>query len=201
MTQQQTSAMNRSWLVQRLTRPREVPGLLGPDSPFSFGGGLRNGGLPAEAMNILRPIFGFDYMGAAEFEFGAVPKALSELASSAHEEPRKSKLTAFSFDITLADVPASWRAPKDAPAPDGDVAIFVLCQRDHAEEVRRRVTAWATGDERLKEMTRLPSALRPEDDWDSDVAGWLELDNGFMFFTDRSMWAATCAVFAVEVAA
>ena len=30
-----------------------------------------------------------------------------------------------------------------------------------------------------------------------DVVGWLELDNGFMFFTDEKMWRGSCKWFEV----
>lgn len=57
--------LKQTYLVQRLNRPTN-----GYDNPFSFGGGLKNGGLSEDAMKLLRPIFSFDYMGSAEFEFG-----------------------------------------------------------------------------------------------------------------------------------
>jgi len=31
-----------------------------------------------------------------------------------------------------------------------------------------------------------------------DVVGWLELDNGFMFFSDQKMWRASCDWFGVK---
>lgn len=73
--------MKRTWLVQRLRKPYNHPAF-GADNPFSFGGGLRNGGLNDEAMGLLRGIFSFDYMGAAEFEFGAIPQAFDRLRES-----------------------------------------------------------------------------------------------------------------------
>jgi len=63
-------------LIQRLCAPKNF------DNPFSFGGGYVNGGLSEEAMNLLRPIFSFDYMGSAEFEWGALPKAFEKIANS-----------------------------------------------------------------------------------------------------------------------
>lgn len=66
--------MNRIWLIQRLQAPKEQ------FKTFSFGGGLINGGLGEDAMKALGSIFSFDYMGAAEFEWGAVPMALQSLA-------------------------------------------------------------------------------------------------------------------------
>ena len=41
---------------------------------------MRNGGLSNEAMDLIRGIWSFDYMGASEFEWGAIPKALGEIA-------------------------------------------------------------------------------------------------------------------------
>jgi hypothetical protein len=177
--------MERSWLVQRLRRP--WPGER--DNPFSFGGGLKNGGLSDEAMGLLRGIFSFDYMGAAEFEFGAVPEALQRIA--------RADLAVFSFAVPLADVPAHWR-DKSSEKPAGEATVYVLCPADNSDEVRERIEGWArTHLADLKEQTRFASALRPFNEWDSEVCGWLELDNGFMFFTDRDMWQQTCELFGV----
>lgn len=190
MSETSADTMERSWLVQRLKRPR-TGGLLGGDNPFAFGGGLRNGGLSDEAMGLLRGIFGFDYMGAAEFEFGAVPEALSRLAKNAD------RLTAFSFTFPLAKVARDFR--DKGPDPKGDATVYVLCDADMAAEVKKRVKGWAAkpyGE--LKEPTHLSSTLRPATEWDGEVVGWLELDNGFFFFTDEAMWKATADLFGVE---
>lgn len=180
--------LERSWLVQRLEKPRG-----GPPNPFSFGGGLRNGGLSDEAMGLLRGVFSFDYMGAAEFEFGAVPEALQRIASSADS------LTAFSISIPLSEVAPDWR--DDRPAPDGDGTVYVLCPAEWATDVEARIREWAGEDfnRNLKESTRLRCALRPHSEWDGDVCGWLELNNGFLFFTDREMWEATAGLFGTSV--
>ena len=180
------SELRRSWLVQRLTQPRNV-GIPG-DNPFSFGGGLRNGGLSDEAMGLLRDVFSFDYMGAAEFEFGAVPEALSAIA--------KASLVAFSFTVPLAEVPASWR-DKSGTKPDGEGTIYVLCPVGWEAECEARIGEWARGTEDLKEGTRLTGTLRPYEDWDAKTCGWLEISNGFMFFTDAVMWEKSCALFGV----
>ena len=78
--------MKRSYLIQRLNKPIKIEGngLLATlqKNPISFGGGLRNGGFPQKAMDILRKVFEFDYMGSAEFEYGAVPEALAAIQDS-----------------------------------------------------------------------------------------------------------------------
>lgn len=164
----QTNELRESWLIQRLSQPRGG-GLVGElAESLSFGGGLRNGGLSAEAMAVLRQLFSFDYMGAAEFEFGALAEAFGRMA--------KADLGAY---IVNAGTP-----------------VYVLCARAQAEAVVERLTDWLTGTRpRLKESTYLEAAVAGED-WCSTV-GWFELDNGFMFFTDHAMWERTCEAFGV----
>lgn len=182
----------QSWLVQRLKRPYPQNSILGHDNPFAFGGGKRNGGLSDDAMGLIRGIFSFDYMGAAEFEWGAVPEAMQSIAKNAK------RLAAFSFDIPLAQVAPDFRA-KDT-APEGSATVYVLCHAQFDLEAQERIREWAgqSYNPDLKESTRLSSALRPHNEWDGDVCGWLELDNGFFFFTDEVMWRATCRLFGVR---
>ncbi len=186
--------MRDSWLIQRLNPAHSGFGQLGPDNPFAFGGGLRNGGLSPVAMGYLRSTFSFDYMGAAEFEFGAVPKALQGLAADAGQ------LVASVMPVDLVDVPRHWR-DKTEGEPSGRATIYLLCRRDHLDEVTGRVQEWATGrGSRLKESTNLTSVLRPDPSggYVPETCGWLELDNGFFFFTEIEMWRRTCELFGVQ---
>lgn len=191
-----TTTLRRSWLVQRLEKPRSG-GIFGKDNPFAFGGGLRNGGLSDEAMDVLRDVFSFDYMGAAEFEFGAVPKALQRIAQNA------SSLAAASFEVPLSQVAKGWSRKAEKAAPTGQATVYILAPADEVDEVERRVRQWAAEGYRaeLKESTRIDETLRPTEEWHGDKVGWLELDNGFFFFTDREMWQRTAAIFGVEVSA
>lgn len=188
--------MKRSWLVQRLNKPHRM-GMF-KDNPFAFGGGMKNGGLSDEAMGLIRGIFSFDYMGAAEFEFGAVPEALNRLAKASDRDD----LVAFEFTIPLSKVEPDWRDRK-AKAPAGEATVYVLCPSEQSDEVTTRIRGWAKEDHvNLKESTLLPRVLWPASDgWTPDTRGWLELSNGFFFFADRAMWAETCALFGVDTPA
>jgi hypothetical protein len=190
-----TNELRRSWLVQRLNTPHTGVWGKDKDNPFAFGGGLRNGGLSDTAMDLIRGIFSFDYMGAAEFEFGAVPTALDGLAK-AHKQ-----LVADTLTIPLADVARTWH-DKSTGDPDGDALVYVLARAEHLDDVKQRITDIAAGNYQLKESTHLNAVLRPHADpdrWQPETAGWLELDNGFAFFTDRQMWQSTCELFGVAV--
>lgn len=195
------SELHQSWLVQRLEKPRKMPERwgLGPDNPFSFGGGLKNGGLSDDAMSLLREVFAFDYMGAAEFEFGAVPKTLQKIAEFADN----GNLEAWAFSLALSSIPKGWKDPGEQKI-SGMVNVYVLAPTAWKDEVVKRITAWAQKKQGrefyTKEGVHLDLALRPwaDDPYPTRVAGWLELDNGFMFFSDREMWEKTCELFGVK---
>lgn len=166
--------MQRSYLVQRLLAPQE--GVLGGrDNPFSFGGGLKNGGLSDEAMDLVRSIWSFDYMGSAEFEFGAVPEALNTIAQN-----QKHYIGDDTFQI-------------------GDRTVYMIIRPEWREEVIEYITSWSKGEGRLKEPTRLDLALNPPDWYTTKAGGWLELDNGYFFFVDSLMFQATCDLFEISV--
>lgn len=190
--------MESSWLVQRLEKPRSfsIAGVE-VDNPFSFGGGLRNGSLSPEAMGLLRDVFSFDYMGAAEFEFGAVPKALKAIAKNVED------YHAFEVSWPLAEVAKHWK-DESRKDPIGEATVYVICHKAWDDEATARIRGWAAPYDRafdLKEPTMISGSLRPHDEWDSDRCGWLELNNGFFFFTDREMWESTARLFGVEVPA
>ena len=179
-----------TFLVQRLQKPLTLNHpILGKDNPFAFGGGLHNGGLSDEAMDILRDVWQFDYMGSSEFEWGVVPEALSKIA--------RAPLAAFSISIPLLLVEKNWRDKSDE-TPKGDATIYVVSPAQEKDNVQERIRELARGEIRLKEHSRFPNALRPVTEYDSEVCGWLELDNGFLFFTDEEMWQKTCHIFGVE---
>jgi hypothetical protein len=163
--------MKRPYLVQRLTTPHG-------STPFDFGGGLVNGGLSDEAMKMLNTIFSFDYMGSAEFEWGAVPTALQSLADLSS----KDKLTKTVIDDK----------------------IYVICPTN----IKDDVVAWinlAKKDKHdiTKEYVGLKNMLKDDDNkkW---YKGWLKIERDksceepFMFFVDKEMFENTCTLFQIK---
>ena len=206
--------MKKTWLVQRLTKPFPTPrgekslhALLG-ENPFSFGGGYKNGGLSKEAMALIRPCFGFDYMGSAEYEFGAVPEALGAMASQAEA----GTLDCWIIQVDRSTVHPGWGGAKKT-ALEGLVSVYVLGDRTLKDEISDRIKWIATEHHKettefgynrkgtyvgFKETAGFGARLRDNDDlWDR-VIGWLELNNGFCFFIDEQQWALTCSIYGVD---
>lgn len=174
-----------SYLIQRLKKPWGDPGV------FTFGGGYRYGGLTEDAFKLLNKIFSFDYMGAAEFEFGAVQKSLKCIT-----------------DYMIADKAAigTFKINK--------VPVYYICHSLEESEVKTRIKDLATGKyfkdgNRTKEAVFLNDAIEardpevfikkhpingftyktPEDvekqrNFYLNYIGWIDLDNDFMFFVD-----------------
>lgn len=171
--------MKPSYLIQRLNKP-STGGPLGPDNPFSFGGGLKNGGMSDEAMQYLRNIFSFDYMGATEFEWGVVPDAFQQIAKN------------LDLYVTV-EIEASSKSGNSK-------AVYIICPKTDIDEVVSRIKAFAYEEygkstPHTKEMVGLQGAI---DQKKYSVAlGWLELDNGFMFFIEKEMFSKTAELFGI----
>jgi len=167
--------MIKPWLVQRLQRPHKDPAFI---NPFNFGGGMVNGGFSKEGLLALQQLFTFDYMGAAEFEFGDVPKAFATL--------QKEVKTFKRFQIQF-----------------NKVSVFVICRIVDETEVVKWLRKHAEGsrDTRLKCYSSFPEAvgLDPYDKQDEYTPiGWVELKNPFFFFVDKKTFTEFADGFGVK---
>jgi len=167
--------MQKPFLIQRLQKPYKTESsIFKDDNAFSFGCGYKNGGLNPEVMKMLKPIFRFDYMGSAEFEFGALPKAFQKLLLH--------RVNNISSEITCT-------------TQKGNTAqVYIICKKDDLAEIQSYLQAKAN-DEYMKNLhTKEHVGLQDVIDDSSrhrDVCGWIELDTCFMFFTDKDMFEKT----------
>lgn len=205
--------MRDPYLIQSLEAPAKSD--WHHKAAMAFGGGMLQIG--DEAWKLLRHLCSFHYMGAAEFEFGAIPRCLSEVARDAD------KLVSFSFVIKSKDVPPNYnrghkiemmrrahnkknkllkekgekvkrfKAPVDDSIPDR--TVYVLCRKEEESEAERIVRGVSKNQYQLKRGTGFREALDPVSEWDGDKLGWLNLDNGFFFFTDEKMWLGFTELF------
>jgi hypothetical protein len=161
------SELKRTYLVQRLKKPYKG----NADNPFNFGGGLLRGGMNEEGYRMLNQIFTFDYMGASEFEHGAVPKALDAIAQAFE------KGDGATGEIEIDCVP-----------------VYYLTHKNVEKETVARIKDLAKDPfvtkMRLKEWTRFGDVISArngtkKDDYAMKYIGWIELDNCFMFFVDK----------------
>ncbi len=116
--------MEQSYLIQRLLAPVDYTSL-------SFGGGLRNGGLSDKAMELLRGIWSFDYMGSAEFEYGAVQEALEKLVA----EQLDLVCDCFSVFYRYCD---HYHDSKPDVNYEGFNKVFYLCRKEQEKEVSKK---------------------------------------------------------------
>ena len=177
----------RSRLVQRLQPPSKAPegsALSKLDNVFSFGGGYVNGGLSKGAMDAIRSIFRFDYMGAAEYEFGAVPEAMKKLIEARQQDT----LGAFMLEVegsrakdahtVIPHKRMIWFFCDKAPEMVAHVQQFL---KVHAAEAYPR-REWATRDStNIHREMHTTWRDQQEPRW-SETSGGLELDNGFIYF-------------------
>lgn len=188
--------MKNTYLTQRLRHPRPR-GL--HKAHRVFGGGLL--GLTEKAWDVLDEVCTLDYMGAAEYEFGTLPKMLSAIL----EEGHKGNLATFSFVLDPHERKLSWerqyksRDGKPYP-PAAPVRLYGIAHKSVLDIVEERVRMLAKDDPSIKQGSQLTNSLDPISRFvrEDPVVGWIELDNGFMFFCDEVMWRSFCKVFGAE---
>lgn len=166
--------LKNSYLIQRLLKPRNSSFIA---NIFSFGGGLKNGGLSDDAMSMLNPIFSFDYMGSSEFEFGVIPECFQEIAKN-HKNYVSSKININNTDV------------------------FIICDNNFISEIKERIILLSKNEISLKEYSGFKSAVGLNGDThkqDCRQIGWLELNNNFMFFTDKQAFLKTATLFGITV--
>lgn len=189
--------MRITFLIQRLKRPRHATGPLAKAHRV-FGGGMM--ALSEQQWDFVDQAFEIDYMGAAEYEFGSFGKAMQMLMEA-------NERVAFGIVIDRKDVALNGsrsfnKKLKKADAPSEPAVVYVLCQTGLRDEIEKRIRQLANdGIESLRwvrDDTFMHRTLDPLNEWDEKTVGWLEIDNGFFFFTDKEMWRAVCAWFDLE---
>jgi len=171
--------MKKTYLIQRLTKPvadRRV-------NPFVFGGWIKNGGLSDEAMDLISSIFSFDYMGAAEYEFGAVPEAFQKIGKNLKH-------------MTTATTTVKGK--------NGDVPVYIIAHEEWMSDIKVMINLFATNPygkqtPHIKRGVRLEQQINDPSEYTKDQVGWFELDNGFFFFIDEKMFQDTARLLGVKI--
>lgn len=167
------------YLIQRLQKPYKTENPIFKDNPFSFGGGLVNGGLSKEAMNILREIWNYDYMGSSEFEWGAVPKSLQEIV--------KNISNYITGEVEVIGKYHDYRNNKEL---EKKAKVFYVCKKEDEKEVCQWIAKFANDkkrDYRTKESVNLAGTIC-EQEYYKNNGGWHDIDNHYLFFTDKTMF-------------
>ena len=167
-----------SYLIQRLKKPYtgEVKTPLQALCKF----GLAATGITKELSEALSSICIWDYMGSAEYEFGAIPKALRAMATL--------KLT-----TTVESINYKYRDYRNSKDITGILPIYIIALKEDLQEVTNRIKTLAIGGLRCKEHPNFAESLANHE-YSKDIYGWLELDNGYMFFKDETMYVHFCAL-------
>jgi hypothetical protein len=136
--------------------------------------GLAVTGLSKKAKEALGEVCVWDYMGSAEYEWGAIPKALIEM----------SKLDLVAFWPTIEFAFHDFWDKKDV---DGKRTIYIIAPKSDADEAEKYIRELARGTEDCKERTEFAASLA-EHKYGKDTMGWFDLVNHYMFFKDVQMF-------------
>lgn len=179
------------FLLQRMLKPFPKTGneleekIKKTSNIFSFGGGYKNGGLSDEAWNLISEIWRYDYMGAAEFEFGALPESFQYVL--------KNKNNYIFGEVEVEALREKWDTPeKKEILKKGTVYYFV--EKEKEKELVKYIKHFANSKKKAPEKYYskcfhfLERALNPINKFDFEYGGWHCLKNNFFMFIDKEMF-------------
>lgn len=171
-------------------------------------------GMPVQARRAFSALSTLEYMGSAEFEFGAIPQTLEYIV----EQMQKGELIAYEhvcsgsierhYSVELSEIPWIKDLPEvkrnailDAFSYDNkdvvspiliEVSVYAISPRHFRPHVDAIIDALAAQENvRLKEPAHFREVLFSPPEFQRHVpttVGWMEIDNGFLFFADKSIW-------------
>jgi len=158
----QNLSTNKEWTTPRLVARLEeaTPGLGAAFNPAVAS--------RSPAIDRLRGVVEFSYMGNAEFEFGTTRDAVDHFAAYV----RKNKIIPLVVPVNLGK--------------DKSVDIFVLCPRKFQKIVPRFLSQLASGELRTAEPTYFGETLAGQLEWPRPK-GWFDLENQVLFSAERDI--------------
>lgn len=181
----------RPYLIQRMQKPFTTGNHL-LASAFTFGCGFKNGGLSDDAFKLLSSIWRYDYMGSAEFEFGALPKSFQYIVANIKTYTTGKVDVVGMYDDWNAKDKKDRKISKEAP-------VYYVCQSQDEQEVRSWIEKMAKKDFlkkedqfHTKEYIGLDKTITKQD---TDFIGWHDIDNHYLFFTSEEAFLSFSQLF------
>lgn len=155
-------------------------------------------GIGLMCRELIKNMFSFHMMGFAEFECGAVEKALTVITVNSQAYT----VCSLKLDLKKDFVPNRARTErylfygkqrknkKFSKQAKGSCPIYVLCPRERRAWVKREIKHCAKGAY-SKAYSYFPEAVDPLSNIDKQMKGWLEIYYKVMFFIDRKMFLKT----------
>jgi len=159
--------------------------------------------------SLLKPLFQFDYMGSAEFEFGALPNFFKNLHVDASKFALYEKEVEFSYrefsslfpGVVYTGKKIVYAITRPEWQQETYRRISIFANDQHPERIRTKECVWLadamSSDKVLEAHAKLKTKSRPLCVHDKYI-GWIELDNGFMFFLDKDVAVKFSAIFGIK---
>jgi hypothetical protein len=195
----------RGWLLQVLQRRPKTEYDKRVDQVYSFGGG--GSGFSKEAWEIIHGLFSFEYMGSAEYEFGAPAKAFQEIVKLAGikklvrgqmvVKAKDIKMDKFSRGNSNYDPTVKKRGQPSKLPPPKDVSVYFICEEGREADVQRIIKAVAKDTQRCKDSPRGSAIFDPVSEHDKNYIGWLSVTDRepFLALIDKPTFDDTVKAF------
>lgn len=104
-------------------------------------------------------IINIDYMGAAEYEFGAIPKSLDRIRESLSKYVK----TQYKFKGT-------------------EIELTVFCKSDDVQYIEDFLEGLASRKYHTKCYSNIPELINPDPKWPINTKFWWDIENDWMYW-------------------
>jgi len=164
--------LGRDELLERTYLIQRLEKPVGNTSPFDFGVG--GSGLNQRSQAKISNIWNWGYMGAWEYENGSVERAISKIGQYITEG------LVFTGTVEVGD----------------NKLVHLLCEGTKEGEIEKRIKSIYNNEEEFH--LKSPSFFKDSiDHRNHSTIGWLELNNGFMFFKNKKAYNQTLDLFGI----
>jgi hypothetical protein len=140
-------------------------------------------------MKLLKDIWRYDYMGSAEFEWGAVPKSLERIVDCIQK-----------YVVGEIEVTGKYKSWDKSGDMEEKAQVYFVCIKEDEKEVCEWIRKFADDTKRdyqTKESVGLAGTICKHQ-YSKDNGGWHDIDNHYLFFTDKTMFDGFCKLMGLK---
>jgi hypothetical protein len=149
--------------------------------------------LPRPVAEYLDRLFSWHYMGAAEYEWFAIPRAVQRLIEARHGL----KLAVFVIPGSKLPVNERYQDEPIAPTPPPDLTLYYLGPAGY--DIPKLLKLMCKDRLNCKSPHALRHMVDPISSFDGDIIGWLCLDFPFFLVKDRAIFDSLSRLFFGEL--
>ena len=193
----------KPYLVNVLTKPSKFEGVPAIKLSSLPNKGLSDKGFTKEGSNELNKVFRFAYMGASEYEWGAIPLSMKRFADGINAGEYVATYVTVNHIVPNLDKRGRLDMFSKGGTP-AETKVFIMCHKSHVDKVEEFLNLASQQKYGVtRDYIQMDEVLYPDKSkikaYIEYAIGGLDLDNNFIYLTDKIAIHYMCKLFDIKV--